>query len=367
VAKTSKPAAPDAPTKQNETPQVEKKTKAVRSPGRSKTVLKTLLVIVVVALLAGGAWFLQHYWQMDRQDMLERIGMLSSKVSSLEQNYSSSDKSIVEQTQLIDDVQKFATDLAQTLSQQNQQLRELSLAAPENRLIAEALHLSQLASWRVQTERSNRIPLILLENADTALARLKGVDVAAARNALAADMRALRDIDGVDAEAVFIEISQIATKVDQLTMTKSAPVPSSALERSATEPDSEIAILDRFIGNLSQLVRIRQHDQPVTPLLQAADQKTVRHNLSFQFQYAQTALLLGQQKLYQQSLTAAKTSLERFFLQTADLQSILKQLDQLIDVRIAVPLPRVNGSVQAVQELMQNAPAESSGSQGQTP
>ena len=89
--------------------------------------------------------------------------------------------------------------------------------------------------------------------------------------------------------------------------------------------------------------------------IHAVFQKVVRHNLLFQFQYAQTALLRGQQSLYQQSLTAAKAALEQYFQQSTDLQTILQRLDQLVDTRIAEPLPRVDASVQAIQALMQSS------------
>lgn len=368
MAKTSKPAVSDELPKQTESPQGKKKNAPAKTLGRSMAGFKTLVAVVVVISLVAGAWWLQLYWQADRQAMSEHMAALAAKVDGLELNYKSTDKAIFEQSQRIEEVEKFTTDLGLILSQQNQRLRELNLAASDNRVIAEALHLSQIASWRVQTERSNRIPLALLNNADVVLSRLEGINIATAREVLAADIQALQRVDTVDYEALFLELSLMATNINQLKMVTSAPTLPSVTKPSVTKPsvtkpstadiEDVSDILEGFIDNLGQLVRIRQHNQPITPLLDAADQKVVRHNLLFQFQYAQTALLRGQQSLYQQSLTAAKAALEQYFQQSTDLQTILQRLDQLVDTRIAEPLPRVDASVQAIQALMQSSQVE---------
>ena len=355
MAKTSKPAVSDELPKQTESPQGKKKNTPAKPLGRSKSVLKILVAVVVVISLAAGGWWLQLYWQADRQAMSERVATLTAKVNGLERDYNSSDKAISEQNQRIEEVEKFTTDLGLVLSQQNQRLRELNLTASDNRVIAEALHLSQLASWRVQTERSNRIPLALLNNADVLLSRLEGINIATARDVLAADIQVLQRVETVDYEALFLELSLMATHIDQLEMVTSAPALLSVTKPSATDIEGVSDILGGFVDNLSQLVRIRQHNQPITPLLDVADQKVARHNLLFQFQNARTALLLGQQSLYQQSLTAAKVALEQYFQQSTDLQAILERLDQLVDTRIAEALPRVDASVQAIQALMQSS------------
>jgi uroporphyrin-3 C-methyltransferase len=358
VAKTSKPAVSDELSKQTESPQGKKKNAPAKTLGRSMAGFKTLVAVVVVISLVAGAWWLQLYWQADRQAMSEHMAALAAKVDGLELKYKSTDKAVFEQSQRIEEVEKFTTDLGLILSQQNQRLRELNLAASDNRVIAEALHLSQIASWRVQTERSNRIPLALLNNADVVLSRLEGINIATAREVLAADIQALQRVDTVDYEALFLELSLMATNINQLKMVTSAPTLPSVTKPSTADIEDVSDILEGFIDNLGQLVRIRQHNQPITPLLDAADQKVVRHNLLFQFQYAQTALLRGQQSLYQQSLTAAKAALEQYFQQSTDLQTILQRLDQLVDTRIAEPLPRVDASVQAIQALMQSSQVE---------
>lgn len=358
MAKTSKPAASNELPKQTESPQGKKKNVPVKPLGRSISVLKALVAVVIVISLVVGVWWLQLYWQADRQAMSEQMAALAAKVNGLELNYKSTDKAIFEQNQRIEEVEKFTTDLGFVLSQQNQRLRELNLTVSDNRVIAEALHLSQLASWRVQIERSNRIPLALLNNADAVLSRLEGINIATARDVLAADIQALQGVETVDYEALFLELSLMATNVNQLKMVTSAPALPSVTKPSTTDIEGVSDILEGFIDNLSQLVRIRQHNQPIAPLLDAADQKVVRHNLLFQFQYAQTALLRGQQSLYQQSLTAAKVALEQYFQQSTDLQTILQRLDQLVDTRIAEPLPRVDASVQAIQALMQSSQVE---------
>lgn len=365
MAKTSKPATSDELSKQAESPQVKKKKTPAKPSGRSISILKVLVSVVVVIALVVGAWWLQLIWQKDRQAISEQMAALAAKVNGLELSHKSSDKAILEQNQRIEEVEKFASDLGLLLSQQNQRLRELNLEASDNRIIAEALHLSQLASWRVQTERSNKIPLALLNNADGVLSRLQGINIATVRDVLAADIQALQLVDTVDYEALFLELSLMASNVNRLKMTTSAPALSSVAEPAATDTETVSDILGGFIDNLSQLVRIRQHDQPMTPLLDAADQKVVRHNVAFHFQYAQTALLHGQQSLYQQSLTAAKVALEQYFQQNTDLQTMLQRLDQLVDIRIAEPLPRVDASVQAIQALMQGSQVEMLESQEQ--
>ena len=158
----------------------------------------------------------------------------------------------------------------------------------------------------------------------------------------------------VDVEGIFVELVALAENIDQLPIIKlvSSPTAGDWMISEAKE-GSTTALLDYLSQSLSQLVRIRQHDQPIVPLMLPDDQSIVRHNIAVLFQQAQTAALRGQQNIYSYCLEQINSNLAQYFQPVDQMQVVQRRLDKLEQTQIVRSLPQIQGSVAALEALVQ--------------
>ena len=71
-------------------------------------------------------------------------------------------------------------------------------------LLAEAEYLARLARQRLQTERSVKSPLALLESVDAILSQIDDPNLLVARNAVAEDITKLRLVADIDREGCIL-------------------------------------------------------------------------------------------------------------------------------------------------------------------
>jgi len=100
------------------------------------------------------------------------------------------------------------------------------------------------------------------------------------------------------------------------------------------------------------LIRVRERQSPIEPILERAEEQTVRQNLQMMLEQAQLALLREEQVIYQQSLVKAQEYLQRFFKVTASAEGISQRLQRLADTNIIQQLPSIHSSLEAVQNLL---------------
>jgi uroporphyrin-3 C-methyltransferase len=236
---------------------------------------------------------------------------------------------------------------------QGKRLVELGSTTRSDWLLAEAEYLARLAQQRLQTERRVKSPLALLQSVDAILTQIDDPNLLQARGAVAADITSLRLTPDVDREGIYLELQALASSVEKLLLNELAKRQESVqqpLEKPTQQPNQ--SVLDEFLADLSGLVRVRQRQQPIEPILLPREEQIVRLNMQMIFEQAQISLLREEQKIYQVTLEKAQYYLQRFFQSNSSSQMVSRRIAVLQDTSIIQQLPDIYGSLDAIQALL---------------
>lgn len=355
----SKPK-PKQPTK--DTKVADKKPMARSKPEKtskpSSGFLKALARMLVIVFIIGASSAGWLFWQ-DWQVKMRNIDSNSAVLSSLESSISSAKN----QSQLVIEQQhqqhKAALQLGSQLNNielrvnaQGKRLIELGSTTRSDWLLAEAEYLARLARQRLQTERSVKSPLALLQSVDAILTQIDDPNLLQARGAVAADITSLRLTPNIDREGIYLELQALASSVDKLLLVELAE-PQKSVKQPVEKPvQQKQTVLDEFLTDLSSLVRVRQRQNPIEPILLPYEERIVRRNMQMIFEQAQLSLLREEQKIYRATLEKAQHYLQRFFQSNPASQAVNQRIAVLLDTSITQQIPNVHNSLEAIQALL---------------
>ena len=178
-------------TKQEIAQQTRNQAEKTKPAKRRWSLAKVFGLLVIIIVLTAGVLAAQFYWQHDRNNVQAQLAELSVAIRALKANDNRSDKHLEAQNQSLAELKKHVAVLGRVIKAQGKELQEFSSTTTEDLMLAEALHLTRLASRRLPIEHSNKIPLALLENVDAILQRMENADIAEIRDLLARDMNAV--------------------------------------------------------------------------------------------------------------------------------------------------------------------------------
>ncbi len=334
-----------------------KKTKPLpKKPGSGTALWRTFLLVAVLitAVTAAGwlGWAEWHQRLADTEDFKARLTSLEESTSAIEKQFRRIEK---RESQRGEQMLEVLSSVQLRLNNHGKRLAELGSTTRSDWLLAEAAYLTRLANQRLQTERSTKNPLALLQNVDVILKQLDDTELLPVRRAVAADITALQLAGEVDSTGLYLELGALVDSVAKLPVLQSAT--ESALEPKPPETMTDQqprleGLLEDFMTALSQLIRVSQRSQPVEPLLQANEEAIVRQNLRLMLEQAQSAVMREEQAVYSQSLEKAQRWLARYFQLNPSATVIQARLAHLSDRNIVQQLPNISASLQAVETLI---------------
>ena len=337
---------------------VVKKEKPTTKPKSGVGFFKVLGRLVFVLFLAGisvAGWIFWQDWQQKTQNITANsltIGSISPVVMANQQQSQISVKQSLEQQQNIFNLESQIQNLQLRINAQGARLVELGSTTRSDWLLAEAEYLARLAKQRLQTERNTKSPLALLESVDAILQQIDEPNLIEVRGAVAADITALRLVSDIDKQGVYVELNALAASIKKLEVMEADKPLELAKEATQQNTPQDVGVLDKFLADFSGLIRVRERQSPIEPILERAEEQTVRQNLQMMLEQAQLALLREEQVIYQQSLVKAQEYLQRFFKVTASAEGISQRLQRLADTNIIQQLPSIHSSLEAVQNLL---------------
>lgn len=330
------------------------KTKPKSGMGFFKVLFRLVVLLFVVGISVAG-WIFWQDWQQKTQNIVANnltIGSISPVVMANQQQSQISVKQSLEQQQNIFNLENQIQNLQLRINAQGARLVELGSTTRSDWLLAEAEYLARLAKQRLQTERNTKSPLALLESVDAILQQLDEPNLIEVRGAVAADITALRLVNDIDKQGVYVELDALAASIKNLVIMEVDKPLELARETKPPKPQQDAGVLDKFLAGFSGLIRVRERQSPIEPILERAEEQTVRQNLQMMLEQAQLALLREEQVIYQQSLLKAQEYLHRFFKVTATAEGISQRLQRLADTNIIQQLPSIHSSLEAVQNLL---------------
>ncbi|MDA7744223.1 uroporphyrinogen-III C-methyltransferase [Porticoccaceae bacterium] len=337
---------------------VVKKEKPTTKPKSGVGFFKVLGRLVFLLFLAGisvAGWIFWQDWQQKTQNITANsltIGSISPVVMANQQQSQISVKQSLEQQQNIFNLESQIQNLQLRINAQGARLVELGSTTRSDWLLAEAEYLARLAKQRLQTERNTKSPLALLESVDAILQQIDEPNLIEVRGAVAADITALRLVNDIDKQGVYVELNALTASIKKLEVMEADKPLELAKEAKQQNTPLDVGVLDKFLADFSGLIRVRERQSPIEPILERAEEQTVRQNLQMMLEQAQLALLREEQVIYQQSLVKAQEYLQRFFKVTASAEGISQRLQRLADTNIIQQLPSIHSSLEAVQNLL---------------
>lgn len=317
--------------------------------------LGRLVVLLFLVGISVAGWIFWQDWQQKTQNITANsltIGSISPVVMANQQQSQIAVKQSLEQQQNIFNLENQIQNLQLRINAQGARLVELGSTTRSDWLLAEAEYLARLAKQRLQTERNTKSPLALLESVDAILQQLDEPNLIEVRNAVAADITALRLVEDIDRQGVYVELNALAASIKKLLIMEVDKPIEMTTETKQQNTSQDVGVLDKFLADFSGLIRVRERQSPIEPILERAEEQTVRQNLQMMLEQAQLALLREEQVIYQQSLLKAQEYLLRFFKMTATAEGISQRLQRLADTNIIQQLPDIHRSLKAMQDLL---------------
>lgn len=322
------------------------------------------LAVASVALLAAAYLWQnsqqqQHFLQTELMNVQQQLQSQNSASRDLQRE--------LDQQKLIDENQQkqmlqVVNHLQLQLASQQKRLQTLSTTDRDDWLLAEAEYLMKLANQRLLMGKELSGAADLLAAADEILRDLDDSALHGVRQLLAEEITALKSTARFDLEGLYLKLGALAKHANELQLFK-APV----LELSSAElPKEEVIELSdnwqqRFQSGVDQAwlklnnyVQIKRRDEVYKPLLAPEYEAAVRNNLQLMFEQAQSALLSGKQKLYDDSLKKAQQWVESYYaIDEGQVELMNGLINNIRTQTITIILPDISASSRALKTYIE--------------
>lgn len=339
-----------------------------------------IALLLVLAVAAGLGWLIWEQRQADPGDagITTRLQALEAsagreipdldaatqqwqaKLDTALQNIQAGTGDLDSQTQKL--AQALAAVQAQ-LSEQNEEITRYSANDREDWLLAEVQYLLRMANQQLLMGGDAEAAQALLNSADTILLNLDDVRLHEVRAAVATDLAEVRAIPRVDVEGLYLRLAALVDQAGKLVIFQ---LPETEAEPAQVPADTWKARLQQgyeaALAKLSDYIIIRRRDEPMQALMDPQWEGLVRQNLRMLLEQAQIALLSGNQLMYRDSLERAQHWVQEFFeSDEAAARAMSGEITALADANIAIRLPDISGSVQAMDTVMKQRQQPSEG------
>ncbi len=318
-------------------------------PAKAKGRALAFLALLFALAAAGGVGYL--YYELVYLKPLAQIEQLDDELDSrytgLENQLSARIATLQESTEsAIESVRgEQAERLASNEDAVLESLNEALNAAPPSQRewkLAEAEYLMRVANHRVLMEQDSNGALSLLQAADQIMAELDDFALYQVRARLADEIIALRQVPRDDLQGIYLRLEAIKSQVDAL------PLPEPAYVDARRAETVQKSVWQTIADELKQFVRVRSisGEEALKPLLAPEEERYLELNLRLALEQAQLAALKRHQEVFEQSLLNVRSWLVDHADTTDERTAILLgQVDELLIIELARPLPDVSGSL----------------------
>jgi uroporphyrin-3 C-methyltransferase len=319
----------------------------------------TVLALVALAFCIGLAVTAYFTWNQLQQLLGQQAG-LGGRLDDAIGPLRSSVQEISHQAQL---ERQQAETRAEQLAEEQQSLghRVSVLAALLGRSeqgwgLSEVEYLLRIANHRLLLQRDVKTAKVALRSADARLRELADPHYLGVREQIAAELEALEAVPSVDAECIYAGIQAWLVRIDELPVagTDYEPPDKAGAARPQTSAVTDWRELPALIWtSLSELFRLREHDQPIEPMLPPERGYFLRENLRLQLASAQLALLRDDPGQYRGALDTARRWVSAYFAKdSTDAAALAAQLEELAEINIRPELPEISASLRLLRRQM---------------
>ncbi len=317
-----------------------------------------LLALILAIGLAVAAYFTWYQVQQLGRDQAGIETAVSDRIQPLRSSLDGVNQALEDERQALEArIGKLDAD-RQSLANRLNVLAALMGRSERGWTLAEVEYLLRIANQRLQLQRDLKTAQQALQAADGRLRDLADPHYLKVREQITRDLEALGAVPVVDVDGLSVTLSTALSAVDGLSVAGSVYEPPGPVEASPATSLTTAHSLKEFgelvWAALSDLFRLRDHDQPVRPMLPPERQYFLRENLRLQLAAARLALLRNDTVQYRSALQTADDWLNAYFdTQAPAVQQLDRQLQDSAAIDIAPPLPDVSASLRLLRQQMQ--------------
>lgn len=265
---------------------------------------------------------------------------------------------IQQQNGVIQQLQQQLATMQRSVTAQGNRLSQLGNASREDWQLAEADYLLRLANQRLMLEQDSRAALGLVQEADKIVRDVDLPDLYGVRQQLARDLTALKLVENVDRDGLYLRMRALEEQMVKLNMQPKfdlAKQEQEQAQQAATEASAEANPVsdswNNFKGFLRDSVRIR--DGEIDPVLLSPQSETrFRQTLRLNMEQAELALLRADDTVFKDALNQARELLLEYGTDTPQRQVIVRELEELVQQKVSVELPNLSASQSALRNYI---------------
>lgn len=231
--------------------------------------------------------------------------------------------------------------------------------APRDWLWTESEYLLRLANQKLQLEGDTESALLLLTTVDRMLSQEDDPALFPVREALAADILAVRNMEPIDVAGLYVRLNNLMPTIDGLSLRSAlvqsytAQLPGQAGSQVTTDADA--GLLERGLDIIGAIFVWQRWDVAPEALLPAPQEATLKQNLRLMLEQAQLALLMSEETVYRDSLAKGSEWAARYFAIDAGAgRTLTDELRALSAERISEVRPDISGSLEALLPISEN-------------
>lgn len=345
---------------------------------RSMLVPALVIVLLVAAALAAALWYQQQQFKQSSASLAQQVHRGTSAANQAAEQARQALSQLQTQAGQISVLESSLAESKGQVESLEQAFRTLTDSGSDLVLINDVDHLLTIAQQQLQLSGNVANAIISLETAQAQLARANRPGLASLLQTINGDLDRLRAASTIDIALLSTQLDELSALVSEAPLlvpddaapaivesaqppvTGGTPDSSNPVDSSAPWWRQALDTAEHWSGNawssirqdLGQFITVRRVDDP-TALLMSPDQATrFRENLRLRIMTAQLALMMRQPKVWDAETQALVKALEsRYDPKAKQTAQALKLARQMADTSIAVKLPTVDNSVQAVEAL----------------
>jgi len=243
--------------------------------------------------------------------------------------------------------------LNDSLLSTQEKIKALSGRQKQDWMLAEAAYLIKIAQLQLSLQKDKETATQLLKTADRRIIEIADNSLFPIREAIARDLSELSLILQPDVTGIALSLNAINQQISSLSLLalQFEPIEES-LESQRT--DSQGFDLDKIYQNfLTDFVVIKDHSEPVKPLMTADQRINLNSNIQLAIQQAQIALVQGNSPRYRLNISNAIEWTDRYFKHDEKAQQVVEQLNSLKTKPIEVHYPNKLHAQKALDEISQ--------------
>lgn len=322
-----------------------------------------IALLLVVALLASG-WAV-YQQQLFKQNWLEQQAKINTQMSrqtqviELAKNTGQASIQAANQTQLqLNQLAAKNQQLNDSLFSTQEKIKGLSGRQKQDWMLAEAAYLIKIAQLQLSLQKDKETAIQLLKTADRRIIEIADNSLFPIREAIAKDLSNLSLILQPDVTGIALSLNALNQQIPSLNLLalQFEPIEQSleneGIDNQITE--NEGFDLGKVYQNfLNDFVVIKDHSEPVKPLMTADQRINLNNNIQLSIQQAQIALVQGNATLYRLNLSNSIEWTNLYFKHDEKAKQVIEQLTRLKGQPIEVHYPNEFHAQKALEEISQ--------------